>query len=487
MKGVDKDEDNLDDEEIESEDEIIINDEYYDEPTVINTVPSKELIPSSLVFKKETPRDKVTPSESINETNDEDLELNGYSQYYCFLNDEEENTARIEYKYLEKLTELKNAISKLREENRKMTMENKKMKNDSERMIKEMKEEIDKKEKEIKNLKDNKNAKNSISKEDYDKIGKDYQTVKKDYNDALEENKKIKKELNDSKAENDTLKFEITEKNEELREIKRKMKEMENKLKDIEISNQTKDAQINDLKIENKKLKTNNKQQQPKEESKDNSTKEETRQLQKENQSLNKQLIDIQSKFDQAIAKIQKLTEDNYSLKQTIILSSSTPSLPTPKINNTNLSMNFNNNSESITPKKVKTQNFEQEQQISPSQYTKITNQNNNSMNQTRSISSISGKKIRRSTVNDKTFTTTMDIFPSQKEQIMKESKILEIETALYKLQKERDKLNDDLSKIPEFPKKQAQINKRRSLELSIEEFNSKINFHKQKLRELNN
>ena len=89
--------------------------------------------------------------------------------------------------------------------------------------------------------------------------------------------------------------------------------------------------------------------------------------------------------------------------------------------------------------------------------------------------------------MNEKTFTTTRDIFPSQKEQILKESKILEIETALYKLQKERDKLNDDLSKIPEFPKKKDQINKRRSLELVIDDYNSKINKHKQKLRELNN
>ena len=484
MKGVDKDEDNLENEEIESEDEIIINDEYYDEPTVINTVPSKELIPSSMVFTKEAPHSKV---ESLNETKDEECELNGYSQYYCFLNDEEENTEHIEYKYLEKLTELKSTISKLRDDNRKITMENKKMKNENKKMIEEMKEEIAKKEKEIKNMKERKNDKNIISKEEYERIGKEYQIVKKDYNDGLEENKKIKKELSESKAENDTLKFEITEKNEELREIKRQIKEMDNKLKELEVSNQTKDDTINDLKIENKKLKSNNRQQSPKEESKENSSsKEEIIQLQKSNDLLNKQLNDIQSKFDQAIAKIQKLTEDNYSLKQTIILSSSTPSLPTPKINNTNLSLNYNPNSESITPKKVKTQNFEVEPQQSPNQYTKIHNQNS-TVNQTRSISSISGKKIRRSTVNNKTFTTTMDIFPSQKEQIMKESKILEIETALYKLQKERDKLNDDLSKIPEFPKKQAQINKRRSLELSIEEFNSKINFHKQKLRELNN
>ena len=127
-----------------------------------------------------------------------------------------------------------------------------------------------------------------------------------------------------------------------------------------------------------------------------------------------------------------------------------------------------------------------QKSDLDSNQYIKLPN-NQNNLSQSRSISNLTGKKYRKTTVNDKTFTTTMDIFPSQKEQILKESKILEIETALYKLQKERDKLNDDLSKIPEFPKKKDQINKRRSLELVIDDYNSKINKHKQKLRELNN
>lgn len=103
----------------------------------------------------------------------------------------------------------------------------------------------------------------------------------------------------------------------------------------------------------------------------------------------------------------------------------------------------------------------------------------NHSLSISKSNSNLQRKKINSA--------FSMTIFPSQKEEVLKESKILEIETELYKLQKERDKLNDDLSKIPEFPKQKAQINKRRGLEIEIEEFNKKINYHKKKLRELNN
>ena len=80
----------------------------------------------------------------------------------------------------------------------------------------------------------------------------------------------------------------------------------------------------------------------------------------------------------------------------------------------------------------------------------------------------------------------TMNIFPCQKEQVKKESLILEIESKLYKLQRERDKLNDELFKLPEFPKKKIEINQRRELELKIEKYNKEINEQKLKLRELN-
>ena len=52
MKNVEKDENNpggMLEEENEEDDEIIINDEYYDEPSTINSVPSKEFIPSSYI------------------------------------------------------------------------------------------------------------------------------------------------------------------------------------------------------------------------------------------------------------------------------------------------------------------------------------------------------------------------------------------------------------------------------------------------------
>ena len=50
-----------------------------------------------------------------------------------------------------------------------------------------------------------------------------------------------------------------------------------------------------------------------------------------------------------------------------------------------------------------------------------------------------------------------------------------------------RDKLNDDLNKIPQFPKKKIQIDKRKNLEIEIENYNNKINSEKLKLRKIKN
>lgn len=82
--------------------------------------------------------------------------------------------------------------------------------------------------------------------------------------------------------------------------------------------------------------------------------------------------------------------------------------------------------------------------------------------------------------------TTSMTIFPSQQERVKKETMILEIESNLYKLQKERDTLYNNLSKFPEFPKQKEIISQKNVLEDLITELNSKINLQKKKLRELN-
>ena len=204
---------------------------------------------------------------------------------------------------------------------------------------------------------------------------------------------------------------------------------------------------------------------------------------------LTQQIKDIQTQFDDAITKIQRLTDENVSLKQTLIKSSSN-SLPKSKPITNNTNTHIEQPSPLLSPSKSKT-NFNSIRLDNNSNNTieqcntQVSAVPKSALTQSKSQTKI-GKKMKASSINDPSFTTSLAIFPSQREQLMKESKILEIESALYKLQKERDKLNDDLSKIPEFPKQKMQINKRRSLEYAIEEYNTKINTHKQKLRELN-
>lgn len=485
MKNVEKDENNpggMLEEENEEDDEIIINDEYYDEPSTINSVPSKEFIPSSYIFKNnknleenikniksfnEKQGEQSPLKQNINDNDfEEDEELTCYSQFFCFLNDNDDNTDEVEYKYLEKLTQLKKEIQQMKDENRKLLVENKKIKKENEKNISQSKEEIEK---------NKKNKKiNSIPKEDYEKLQKELIKIKKEIDDKDKINKKITTELNDITGDVDTLKFEITEKNEQIREFLQKIKELEQ-------LNKTKEEEIAKIKDDNTKSKQVKKR---------DINEKDLEEANKKYDNLNLQYNDIKTKFEQAIIKIQKLTEENYSLKQTLILSSTSPIIP-PNVNTSINITSFQSENLSSSPQKAMSQPLNiiqkaQKSDLDSNQYIKLPN-NQNNLSQSRSISNLTGKKYRKTTVNDKTFTTTMDIFPSQKEQILKESKILEIETALYKLQKERDKLNDDLSKIPEFPKKKEQINKRRSLELVIDDYNSKINKHKQKLRELNN
>ena len=103
MKNVEKDENNpggMLEEENEEDDEIIINDEYYDEPSTINSVPSKEFIPSSYIFKNnknleenikniksfnEKQGEQSPLKQNINDNDfEEDEELTCYSQFFCF-------------------------------------------------------------------------------------------------------------------------------------------------------------------------------------------------------------------------------------------------------------------------------------------------------------------------------------------------------------------------------------------------------------------
>ena len=99
---------------------------------------------------------------------------------------------------------------------------------------------------------------------------------------------------------------------------------------------------------------------------------------------------------------------------------------------------------------------------------------NNNNMIQRNTIAAI----------NNKT-TKSIGVFPSQIKSMANEKEILELESQLYNLQKERDRVNDEYLKFPEFPKKREEINAKRKMEIKLEEMNKEIHLNKLKIREL--
>ena len=83
--------------------------------------------------------------------------------------------------------------------------------------------------------------------------------------------------------------------------------------------------------------------------------------------------------------------------------------------------------------------------------------------------------------------TTNVGVFPSQLNAIANEREILNLESQLFNLQKERDLINDEYLKYPEYPKKREEINAKRKVEMKLEEMNKEISLQKLKIRELKN
>ena len=81
--------------------------------------------------------------------------------------------------------------------------------------------------------------------------------------------------------------------------------------------------------------------------------------------------------------------------------------------------------------------------------------------------------------------TTSVGVFPSQLKSLENEREILNLESKLFNLQKERDLVNDEYLKYPEYPKKREEINAKRKIEIRLEEMNKEISLQKLKIREL--
>lgn len=215
--------------------------------------------------------------------------------------------------------------------------------------------------------------------------------------------------------------------------------------------------------------------------------------------SCNKSLIKIEKQLAASFDQINRLSNENYVLKQTInkfyktagskislnlanqvSLSSTLTTNPTNEKNISGLTIKSNNTIPKGDCKK-----------------TAAATKNNHSMNLNHSKSSTITpckprvvnqlKKNKLLHLHNTSFDASYNRTNYYNvDTAIKESKILEIETTLYKLQNERDKLNEKISLLPEFPKQKTQTTKKKSLESAITEYNNQISLNKQKLVSLN-
>jgi hypothetical protein len=105
---------------------------------------------------------------------------------------------------------------------------------------------------------------------------------------------------------------------------------------------------------------------------------------------------------------------------------------------------------------------------------------NENEYNRSKNMNIINRRKNNLNNI-----TTNVGVFPSQIKTIENEREILNLESQLFNLQKERDLVNDEYLKYPEYPKKREEINAKRKIEMKLEEMNKEISLQKLKIREL--
>ncbi len=119
--------------------------------------------------------------------------------------------------------------------------------------------------------------------------------------------------------------------------------------------------------------------------------------------------------------------------------------------------------------------------------FNKKTNENNNLIDSKRGSNNNTALKSnnKKNYYND-SVTNNLNILPSQVNNIKYENRVLEIENKLMKVQKDRDQIQVEIEKMPEFPKTKVQILKKKNLEASIGEFNKEIAKLKLDLKDIN-
>ena len=171
---------------------------------------------------------------------------------------------------------------------------------------------------------------------------------------------------------------------------------------------------------------------------------------------------------------VKDIMVNNYTANDDIYYNR--PPIGKPKVKrmkrNNDKDNNLNNYQEQNKNTKTSQEYKKNEEEVKNNDKLEICNGNEN----------ITNNKRRN---NKNNISTNSGVFPSQLKSIANEREILNLESQLFNLQKERDLVNDEYLKYPEYPKKREEINAKRKIEMKLEEMNKEISLQKLKIREL--
>ena len=364
------------------------------------------------------------------------------------------------------------------------------------------------------------------SQEHYEDIINNYENMKKNFDKAIErikylsdENEELKERLMNYEENNKRLKKEIKYDKEkkfntsndnrikkakyiEKQENREEKEEEEENQNDIEVENLYEEQEITQNQ-KNKKVseeKNENEQEIPEinKQEKNNSiipedndifgTKNYENQNRRKPRKIQEDGIPVIKRMEER-DNVKDIMVNNYAANDDVYYNR--PPIGKPKVKrikrNNELENNINNfqeqnintkGSRDFKKNKVDYNNDKIEEEVKNNDKNDVLNESENNI----------AKNINNRRKNNlDNITTKVGVFPSQMKTIANEREILNLESQLFNLQKERDLVNDEYLKYPEYPKKREEINAKRKIEMKLEEMNKEISLQKLKIRELKN
>ena len=391
-------------------------------------------------------------------------------------------------------------------------------------IINELQQKISKLEKEL-FLQGNQliEAESKPSQEHYEDIVNNYEEMKKNFDKAIErikylsdENEELKEKIMKYEENKKKLKKEIKYNKEKLISMESAKK---NKSKKYSINNNNSDneeyenensynndieenkyeEQNNEINNNNKKNKNNEKINYKENNNNDISNEEEKKEkysiIPEDNDIFGTKIYNSQNKGMQRPRKIQedgipviKRVEERDNVKDIMINNYATnddiyynrPPIGKPKVKR----MKRNNELDNDYPEQKSKSKVINNEEFDEDVENNDKNENSNINDDNNISNSVKVRNNKKGNI-PKNITTNLGVFPSQLKTIANEREILNLESQLFNLQKERDLVNDEYLKFPEYPKKREEINAKRKIEIKLEEMNKEISLQKLKIREL--